>query len=148
VPCLPQMPVGKKMLWPTQTHTIQRVGSLYSDERGLHWKLTIEICKSMLFCYRVRPGWSLVPCLPQMGQDKVWPTQRHTVQRFGGLCSFEIGLHWKLTTNKTEILQTNDVLPQSQTRVVTSALSAPDGPGQGVAHPKTYRTAFWRPVLV
>jgi hypothetical protein len=101
-----------------------------------------------MFCHRVRPGWSLVPRLTQMGQEMVWPTQRHTIQRFGGLYSVGLGLHRKLTTNKTEILQTNDVLPQSQTRVVTSALSAPDGPGQGVAHPKTYRTAFWRPVLV
>jgi hypothetical protein len=125
VPCLPQMPVGNKMLWPTQTHTIQRVGSLYSDERGLHWKLTIEICKSMLFCYRVRPGWSPVPCLPQMGQEMVWPTQRHTMQRFGGLHSVRLGLHWKLTTHKTIILQTNAFLLQSQTRVVTTAPVCP-----------------------
>ena len=87
------------------------------------------------------------PCWPQMGQDKVWPTQRHTVQRFGGLCSVEIGLHWKLTTHTRIILQTNAFLLQSQTRVVTSALSAPDGPGNGVAHPKTYHTAFWRPAF-
>jgi hypothetical protein len=77
----------------------------------------------------------------------VWPTQRHTIQRFGGLHSVGLGLHWKLTTHATIILQTNANLPQSQTRVVTSALSAPDGPEQGVAHPKTYSTAFWQPVF-
>ena len=63
-----------------------------------------------------------VPCLPQMGQDKVWPAQRQTMQCVGSQYLAEIGLHWKLTTHKTEILQTNlnPVLPQSQTRVVTS----------------------------
>jgi hypothetical protein len=43
----------------------------------------------------------------------VWPTQRHTVQRFGSLYSVGLGLHWKLNTHKTEILQTNADLPQS-----------------------------------
>ena len=56
-------------------------------------------------------------------------------------------MHWKLTTRATGFLQINAVLPQSQTRVVTSALSAPDGPGNGVAHPKRYHTAIWQPVL-
>ena len=101
----------------------------------------------MLFWHKVRLGWSPVPCRPQMGQEMVWPTQRHTIQRFDSLYLVEIGMHWKLTTRATGFLQINAVLPQSQTRVVTSALSAPDGPGNGVAHPKRYHTACWQPVL-
>ena len=88
-----------------------------------------------------------MPCRPQMGQKMVWPTQRHTIQRFGSLYSVEIGMHWKLTTCATGFLQINAVLSQSQTRAVTSALLAPYGPGNGVAHPKTYHTACWQPVL-
>ena len=88
-----------------------------------------------------------MPCRPQMGQEMVWPTQRHTIQRFGSLYSVEIGLHWKLTTRATGFLQINAVLPQSQTRWVTSALSTPDGPGKGVANSKAYHTVCWQPVL-
>ena len=106
-----------------------------------------DSCKSMLFCHRVRPGWSPVPCRPQMGQEMVWPTQRDTIQRFGSLYSVGIGLHWKLNIHAAEIVQIKAGFPQSQTRWITSALSAPDGPGNGVAHPKTYHTAFWQPVL-
>ena len=51
---------------------------------------------SMLFCHRVRPGGSPVPCRPQMDQEKVWPTQKRTIQCVGSLYSVEIGLHWKL----------------------------------------------------
>ena len=88
-----------------------------------------------------------VPCLPQMGQDKVWPAQRQTMQCVGSQYLAEIGLHWKLTTHKTEILQTNlnPVLPQSQTRVVTSPPVG--GPGKGVAYSTTYHTTIWQPVL-
>ena len=82
-----------------------------------------------------------------MGQEKVWPTQKRTIQCVGSLYSVEIGLHWKLNIHATEIVQIKAALSQSQTRMVTSVLSAPDGPGNGVAHPKTYHTAFWQPVL-
>jgi len=63
-----------------------------------------------------------VPCRPQMGQEMVWPTQRHTIQHFGSLKalnSVKIGMHWKLTTHATGFLQPNAVLPLSQTRVAT-----------------------------
>ena len=88
-----------------------------------------------------------MPCRPQIVQEMVWPTQRHTIQRFGSLYSVEKGMHGKLTIRATGLLQINAVLPQSQTRAVSSALSAPDGPGKGVAHPKTYNTTFWQLVL-
>ena len=42
---------------------------------GMHRKLTIHMTMTGIlqinaFCHTVRPGWSLVPCRPQMGQEK------------------------------------------------------------------------------
>ena len=113
MPCRPQM--GQEKVWLTQRHTIRCFGSLYLLSGTMPSLETNHPCdrnSANQFCSSTESdhGGHQCPCKTKMGQEKVWSTKRLTILCFGSLNSVEIGLHWKLTTHTTEIVQSNAVL--------------------------------------
>ena len=107
--------MGQEKVWSTKRLTILCFGSLNSVEIGLHWKLTThttEIVQSnAVLSYQ---GGHQCPVGPIWARKRFVPPKDIpcSVLELGSLYSVGIGMHWKLTTHTTEIVQKN--LPQSQ----------------------------------